>query len=133
MPLAKSSASNSTTLKPDLLRQYGQLALGSDFPIEDINPLYGFHAAVARQDARNQPAAGFQPENALTREQALRGMTTWAAHAGFEEQRKGQIKAGMLADFIVLDTDLLTAPNEKLRGAKVWQTWIGGQLVFERK
>ncbi|GAA3971200.1 amidohydrolase [Hymenobacter antarcticus] len=117
----------------ELLRQYGQLALGSDFPVEDINPLFGFHSAVARQDAKNYPAPGFQMENAISRPDALRGMTTWAAHAGFEEKRKGQIKPGMLADFVVLDTDLLTAPKEQLRGAKVLQTWIGGQSVFSRK
>ena len=117
----------------ELLKQYGQVALGSDFPVEDINPLFGFHAAVARQDAKNIPAGGFQMENALSRPDALRGMTTWAAHAGFEEKRKGQIKPGMLADFVVLNTDLLTTPNEKLRGAKVLQTWIGGQQVFKNK
>ena len=113
-----------------LLQQYGQVALGSDFPVEDINPLYGFHAAVARQDAKNFPAGGFQPTNALTREQTLRGMTTWAAHAAFEDKRKGQIKPGMLADFVVLDADLLTAPNEKLHDLKVQQTWIAGKQVF---
>ena len=112
-----------------LLAQYGQVALGSDFPVEDINPLYGFHAAVARQDARNYPAGGFQPENALTRQQALRGMTTWAAHAAFEDQRKGQIKPGMLADFVVLKADLMTVPNEQLHDIKVQQTWIGGRQV----
>ena len=117
----------------ELLKQYGQLALGSDFPIENINPLFGFHSAVARQDAKNFPKGGFQMENAISRPEALRGMTTWAAHAGFEEKRKGQIKPGMLADFVVLNTDLLTAPNEKLRGASVLQTWIGGQLVFTKK
>ena len=117
----------------ELLKQYGQLALGSDFPVEAINPLFGFHSAVARQDAKNFPKGGFQMENAISREQALRGMTTWAAHAGFEEKRKGQIKPGMLADFVVLDTDLLTAPKEALRGAQVLQTWIGGQSVFVRK
>ena len=88
---------------------------------------------MARQDAKNFPAAGFQMENAISREQALRGMTTWAAHAAFEEKRKGQIKAGMLADFVVLDTDLLTAPKEKLRGAQVQQTWIGGERVWSKK
>ena len=88
---------------------------------------------MARQDAKNAPAGGFQMENALSRPAALRGMTTWAAHAGFEEKRKGQIKPGMLADFVVLDTDLMTAPNARLRGAQVQQTWIGGQLVFEKK
>jgi predicted amidohydrolase YtcJ len=116
-----------------LLRQYGQLALGSDFPVEDINPLYGFHSAVARQDAKNYPAGGFQPENALSRADALRGMTTWAAHAGFEENRKGQIRPGLLADFVLLDLDLLTAPAEKLRTAQVQQTWIGGKRVFEKQ
>jgi len=114
----------------DLLKQYGQLALGSDFPVEDINPLYGFHAAVARQDAKNYPAAGFQMANAISRPDALRGMTTWAAHAAFEEKRKGQIKPGMLADFVVLKTDLLTAPKEQLRTAPVQQTWIAGKQVF---
>ena len=114
----------------ELLKQYGQVALGSDFPVEDVNPLYGFHAAVARQDANGFPAAGFQPENALSRPDALRGMTTWAAHAGFEEKRKGQIKPGMLADFVVLKTDLLNAPVGQLRNARVQQTWIGGQRVF---
>ncbi|MDB5270839.1 MAG: amidohydrolase [Hymenobacter sp.] len=117
----------------ELLKQYGQLALGSDFPVEAINPLFGFHSAVARQDAKNFPKGGFQMENAISRPDALRGMTTWAAHAGFEEKRKGQIKPGMLADFVVLDTDLLTAPKEKLRGAQVLQTWIGGESVFVRK
>ena len=117
----------------ELLKQYGQLALGSDFPVEDINPLYGFHSAVARQDAKNYPTGGFQMENALSRPDALRGMTTWAAHAAFEEKRKGQIKPGMLADFVVMKTDLITAPNEQLRNASVLQTWIGGQQVFMRK
>jgi predicted amidohydrolase YtcJ len=117
----------------ELLKQYGQVALGSDFPVEDINPLYGYHAAVARQDAKNYPTGGFQMANALSRPDALRGMTTWAAHAAFEDRRKGQIKPGMLADFVVLKTDLLTAPNEQLRNAPVQQTWIGGKRVFARK
>ena len=117
----------------ELLKQYGQLALGSDFPVEAINPLYGFHSAVARQDAKNYPTGGFQMENALSRPDALRGMTTWAAHAAFEEKRKGQIKPGMLADFVVMNTDLITAPNEQLRNASVLQTWISGQQVFMRK
>ena len=117
----------------DLLKQYGQLALGSDFPVEDINPLYGYHAAVARQDAKNYPSGGFQMNNAISRPDALRGMTTWAAYAAFEDKRKGQIKPGMLADFVVLKTDLLTAPNAQLRNAPVQQTWIGGQQVYTRK
>ncbi|WP_139923140.1 amidohydrolase [Hymenobacter sp. DG01] len=117
----------------DLRKQYGQVALGSDFPVEDINPLFGFHSAVARQDAKNYPAQGFQMENALSREDALRGMTTWAAHAAFEDKQKGSIRPGMAADFVILDLDLLQAPKEKLRGAKVQQTWIAGERVFGGK
>ncbi|NVO86212.1 amidohydrolase [Hymenobacter terrestris] len=116
-----------------LRKQYGQVAIGSDFPVEDINPLFGFHSAVARQDAKNYPAGGFQPENALSRPDALRGMTTWAAHAAFEDKQKGSIRPGMAADFVILDTDLIKAPNEKLRNAKVQQTWIAGEKVFSVK
>jgi predicted amidohydrolase YtcJ len=114
----------------DLLQSAGRVALGSDFPVEYLNPLFGFHAAVARQDGKNYPADGFQMENALSREQALRGMTEWAAWAGFEEKQKGQLKAGLWADFVVLDKDLLTSPKEELRDAKVLQTWIAGRQVF---
>ncbi|UYZ64631.1 amidohydrolase [Hymenobacter weizhouensis] len=117
----------------DLRKQYGQVALGSDFPVEDINPLFGFHAAVARQDAKNYPAGGFQMENALSRPDALRGMTTWAAHAAFEDRQKGSIRPGLAADFVVLNTDLLEAPKEKLRAAQVQQTWIAGEQVFKLK
>ncbi|RSK29513.1 amidohydrolase [Hymenobacter metallilatus] len=116
----------------DLRKQYGQVALGSDFPVEDINPLFGFHAAVARQDAKNYPAGGFQMENALSREDALRGMTVWAAHAAFEDKQKGSIRPGMVADFVVLTTDLLKAPKETLRTARVQQTWIAGEQLFSR-
>ncbi|SMC00541.1 Amidohydrolase 3 [Hymenobacter roseosalivarius DSM 11622] len=117
----------------ELRKQYGQVALGSDFPVEDINPLFGFHSAVARQDAKNYPEGGFQPENALSRPDALRGMTTWAAHAAFEEKQKGSIQPGMAADFVVLNKDLLTAPAPELRGAQVQQTWIAGEQVFSIK
>ena len=117
----------------DLLQASGRVALGSDFPVEYLNPLFGFHAAVARQDAQNYPAGGFQPENALTREQALRGMTEWAAWAAFEDQQKGRLTQGQVADFVVLDADLLTAPKEQLRTIRVLQTWIAGERVFADK
>jgi predicted amidohydrolase YtcJ len=114
----------------DLLQSAGRVVLGSDFPVEYLNPLFGFHAAVARQDGKNHPAGGFQMENALSREDALRGMTAWAAWAGFEEKKKGQLAAGQWADFVVLDKDLMTAPKEELRGVQVLQTWIAGRRVF---
>ncbi len=114
----------------DLLDQNGMLALGSDFPVEHINPLYGFHSAVVRKDAKNWPEAGFQPENKITREHALKGMTIWAAYANFEEGLKGSIEVGKLADFVVLEKDMMTAPENELRNLKVSSTFIGGEKVF---
>ena len=114
----------------DLLKQAGLLALGSDFPIEDINPLWGFYAAVARQDEKNWPEGGFQPENKLTREQALRGMTIWAAFSNFEEKEKGSLEAGKVADFVVLEKDIMQVPVRETRDAKVLHTIVGGKKVF---
>ncbi|EPA00546.1 putative metal-dependent amidohydrolase with the TIM-barrel fold protein [Indibacter alkaliphilus LW1] len=114
----------------DLLDQNGMLALGSDFPVEHINPLYGFHAAVVRKDAKNWPENGFQPENRITREHALKGMTIWAAYANFEEKLKGSIEPGKLADFVVLEKDIMTADRVDLRTIKVKHTYIGGEKVY---
>ncbi|MFC0264648.1 amidohydrolase [Fontibacter flavus] len=114
----------------DLLDQNGLIALGSDFPVEHINPMYGFHAAVVRKDAKNLPESGFQPENKITREQALKGMTIWAAYANFEENKKGSIEKGKLADFIVLEKDMMTAPETELRNLKVLHTYLGGHKVY---
>ncbi|MDZ7935804.1 MAG: amidohydrolase [Emticicia sp.] len=114
----------------DLLKQNGFLANGSDFPVEYVNPLYGFHSAVARQDAKNFPDGGFQMENALTREQALKAMTIWSAYANFEEKERGSIEVGKMADFVILEEDLMLAPKEKLRNVKVLNTFVGGQKVF---
>ncbi len=116
----------------NLLRQNGMVALGSDFPVEDINPLYGFHSAVARQDEKGYPAGGFQPENALSREEALRGMTIWAAWSNFEEQEKGSIGRGKFADFVMLDADIMKAEAARLRNVKVEKTYIGGREMYNR-
>lgn len=116
----------------ELLETAGLLAIGSDFPVEDINPLYGFHSAVARKDAENYPEGGFQPENKISREDALRGMTIWAAYSNFEEEKKGSIEAGKLADFVVLEQDIMEAPENQLRNIGVLQTVIGGKRVYAK-
>jgi predicted amidohydrolase YtcJ len=115
-----------------LLQQNGWLPLGTDFPVEDISPFKTFYAAVMRKDAKGYPAEGFQMEGALTREQALRGMTIWAAKAGFLEKEVGSIEAGKKADFIILDTDLMQAPDSVLLRAKVEATYIAGSKVYGR-
>lgn len=114
----------------DLMKQNGYITFGSDFPVEYVNPLFGFHSAVARQDAKNFPKGGYQPENAVSRKEALMAMTRWAAYACFEDSLRGSIAPGKQADFVILDSDIMTAPNEKLRSVKVRQTWVGGERLF---
>ncbi len=116
-----------------LLEQNGWLPLGTDFPVENINPMYTFYAAVERKDLKGYPAGGFQPENALTREQALRGMTIWAAKANFEEKEKGSIEPGKYADFVILDKDIMKIDGADVPNVKVLKTYINGEKVYERK
>ncbi len=114
-----------------LLQQNGWIPLGTDFPVEDISPIKTFYAAVIRKDAKSWPAEGYQVENALTREQALRGMTIWAARSNFEETEKGSLEPGKYADFVILDRDLMDTPETDLLQARVLKTFINGEKVFE--
>lgn len=113
-----------------LLEQLGWLPNGSDFPVEHINPLYGFYAGVARKNLSGKPEEGFQMENALTREQALRSMTIWAAKSGFEENEKGSLEPGKFADFVVLDIDLMNDDINLVPTTKVVKTFVGGKEVY---
>lgn len=115
-----------------LLEQNGWLPNGSDFPVEHINPLYGFYAAVARKNLQGYPQQGWQMENALTRQQALKAMTIWAAKAQFEELEKGSIEAGKFADFIVTDQDLMTMDLEEIPALMIRSTYIDGVKVYSR-
>jgi predicted amidohydrolase YtcJ len=120
-------------INKQLLEQNGWLPLGTDFPVENINPMYTFYAAVERKDLKGFPDGGFQPENALTREQALRGMTIWAAKANFEEKEKGSIEPGKYADFVILDNDIMKIDGSALPNVKVLKTYINGEKVYEKK
>jgi hypothetical protein len=102
-----------------LLQQNGWVVNGTDFPIEDISPIYTFYAAVARKHLGGTPAEGFQMENALSREQALRSITLWVAKGCFLENRKGSIEVGKDADFVILDRDLMTIAENEIPNAKV--------------
>ena len=114
----------------ELLNQNGWLPLGTDFPVEEINPIKTFYAAVARKDAKHFPAQGFQKENALTREQALRGMTIWAAKAAFQENEIGSLETGKSADFIIVNQDLMTVEEDRILETKVLETYSSGNKVF---
>ncbi len=117
-----------------LLQQNGWMPLGTDFPVEYISPFKTFYAAVIRQDGNGYPKNGFQIENALTRQQTLRGMTIWAAKAAFEENEKGSLEAGKAADFIILDTDLMGCEPREILKAKVISNFVNGEEVYgERK
>jgi predicted amidohydrolase YtcJ len=113
-----------------LLAQNQWMPLGTDFPVEDISPFKTFYAAVFRQDASGWPATGFQMDNALTREQTLRGMTHWAAKGSFEENKKGSLEPGKWADFIILDQDLMSTPAEAILNTRVVATYINGEKVY---
>jgi len=113
-----------------LLQQNGWLAAGSDFPIESINPLEGFCAAVFRKNREGRPENGFQPENALSRKEALYAMTVWAAKAGFDEANRGSLEVGKVADWVVLNVDLLQASQIEILNSKVFATYVDGQRVF---
>jgi predicted amidohydrolase YtcJ len=113
-----------------LLNANGILALGTDFPIEDIDPLKTFYAASIRKNAEGNPKEGFQIDNALSREETLRGMTIWAAMANFEDTIRGSIEKGKNADFIILNQDLLVIEEFKLLKTKVISTYVDGKKVF---
>ena len=113
-----------------LLDQAGILALGTDFPVEEVSPFLTFYAAVARQDTDNFPEDGFMSEQALSREETLKGMTIWAAYANFEEKEKGSIEAGKFADFIILDKDIMKVENSEIPEIKVLETYVNGEKVY---
>ena len=115
-----------------LMDQNGWIPLGTDFPVEDISPFKTFYAAVFRIDAKAFPTGGFQMENALTRQQALKGITIWAARSNFEENEKGSLEKGKLGDFIILDKDLLTAAPDEILKTSVLATYVGGENVWKK-
>lgn len=115
-----------------LMAQNGWIPLGTDFPVEQINPMLTFYAAAFRKDAKDFPTSGFQPENALTPEETLRGMTIWAAKANFEENEKGSLEVGKFADFVILENDIMKANAKQILENKVLKTYVNGEKVYEQ-
>lgn len=116
----------------DLLTACGVLPLGTDFPVEDIDPLKTYRSAVFRQDAKAFPDSSFLPAQRLSPEEALRGMTFYGAFASFEEDYKGQLIPNRVADFVVFDRDILKATIEELGEMQPYQTWMDGKVVFQK-
>jgi len=114
-----------------LLDENGWIPNGTDFPVEQIDPRLTFYASVARKDLEGYPENGFQIENALTREETLKSMTIWAAKAGFEEDEKGSIETGKFADFIILEKDILKAPENEIPYIQVLQTYSSGKKMLK--
>ncbi|NJY63377.1 amidohydrolase [Salinimicrobium sp. CDJ15-81-2] len=113
-----------------LLDQAGIIALGTDFPVEKVSPFLTFYAAVARKDTKNYPEGGYMPEQALSREEALRGMTIWAAYSNFEEDEKGSIEPGKFADFVILNKNIMEVSEAEIPQMKANATYLGGKKVF---
>ena len=112
-----------------LLEKSGTVALGTDFPVEQVSPFLTFYASVARKDLDNYPEGGFQMEGALSREETLKGMTIWAAHSNFEEHEKGSIEVGKMADFVILSEDIMTVPEQNIPELKAEKVFIDGKQL----
>lgn len=115
-----------------LLESGARLAFGSDFPVEAIDPMFGIHAAVTRRDREGWPEDGWYPGERVSRSEALRGFTVDAAYAGFMDDEVGSLEPGKRADFVVLDRDLMTVPDNDIVRIRVLQTWLDGRKVFNR-
>jgi len=115
-----------------LLDQAGIVALGTDFPVEQVNPFLTFYASVDRQDTENFPEGGFMRNQALSREETLKGMTIWAAYSNFEEEEKGSIEVGKFADFVILDRDIMQVEMDSVPDTQVISTFVNGEQVFTK-
>ena len=117
----------------DLLSAGVVVASGTDAPVEPVDPIANFYAAVTRKTLKGMPETGFEPAQKLTRMEALHAMTLAAAYAAFEEQDKGSIEVGKLADLTVLNQDLTTVPEVEILNTEVLLTMVGGEVVYQRE
>ncbi|MFT6133778.1 MAG: putative amidohydrolase YtcJ [Cyclobacteriaceae bacterium] len=114
-----------------LLQQGSRIVNGTDAPVEPVSPLASFYASVSRRTLTGTPDNGYEPDQKMTREQALRSYTLDAAYGAFEEELKGSIEVGKLADFTILDKDIMTIPEDDILKTEVVMTIIGGTIVYQ--
>jgi predicted amidohydrolase YtcJ len=127
--LGKERTGNAYAYKK-LIEKAGLIAGGSDFPVEGINPFRGIYAAVVRQDMKRIPANGFEPSNKISREEAIKAFTIWAAYAGFEDKIKGSLENGKAADYIIIDKDIMNCSEYDIANIKVLKTFSDGKQVY---
>tara|TARA_B100001559_G_scaffold197533_1_gene165301 strand:+ start:1448 stop:3085 length:1638 start_codon:yes stop_codon:yes gene_type:complete len=128
-----SSRLNGSYAYKKLLDMSGRISLGTDFPVEEVSPLLTFFAAVARQDKNLYPEGGYLNKNKLSRMEALSGMTKWGAYANFEEDQKGSIEVGKVADFIILDRDIMSIKESNILKTRVVATLLNGNIVYSNR
>ena len=116
----------------DVVKAGGMMVNGSDAPVEPVNPWHGVYVSVARTDLDGKPEGGWYPEQKLTREEAVRSFTVWPAYGQFEEKIKGSLEKGKLADFVVIDRNIMTCPEKDIKDTKVLMTVIGGEVVYSK-
>ena len=116
-----------------LLEKSGRIALGTDFPVENVSPVKTFFSAVFREDDNLFPEDGYLPSNKLSKLEALKGMTIWGAYSNFEEAQKGSIEVGKVADFVILDRDLFVEPKKRILNAKIVATILNGNIVYSNR
>ena len=116
----------------NLLKSSGKVALGTDFPVEKVNPFHTFYSSVERKDLKGYPENGFQMENSLSREETLKGMTIWGAYFNFEDHEKGSLEIGKSADFVVLNQNIMEIEAELIPKTEVVYTFLDGELVYSR-
>ena len=117
----------------ELLERSSVIAFGTDFPVEEINPIMTYYSAVVRKDIDGYPDDGFQMENSISRGDAILAMTIHGAYANFEEDEKGSIETGKFADFVILDNDVIRSAENRIPNTKVVATFVNGELVFNRR
>jgi hypothetical protein len=115
-----------------LLDTGARILNGTDAPVEDVSPIQNFYASVTRASASGQPPGGFDPEQKLSRAEALRTMTLDAAYGSFAEKEKGSIEVGKLADLVVLSQDILSVPEAALMKTEVLATILDGRVQYEK-
>ena len=116
-----------------LLKSGAHIVNGTDVPVEPVNPIANFFASVTRQTLKGEPKGGYEPDEKMTRAQALKSLTLDAAYGAFQEKVKGSITVGKLADFTIFSQDLMTVPDDKILSTKVDMTIVGGKVLYEDK